>query len=57
MQFTINSCLVLTCFPILVVMYTGLLVAFYKVQNTEFCGVCRSLECVPYVSQFCNYQP
>eukprot|EP00048_Salpingoeca_helianthica_P013108 m.195554 g.195554 ORF g.195554 m.195554 type:complete len:783 (+) comp15459_c10_seq7:68-2416(+) len=48
-------CLVLLMLPILVVSFLAMLILFYNVQNTDFCGVfCEYMQCIPFTEAFCG---
>lgn len=40
--------LFLTCFPLLVILFTLSAVLFYNSADTQFCSWCNYLNCVPY---------
>ena len=38
---------------ILVILFTTVTVAFFMVKDSQFCGWCKYVDCVPYTANFC----
>eukprot|EP00050_Salpingoeca_kvevrii_P002881 m.207381 g.207381 ORF g.207381 m.207381 type:complete len:624 (+) comp10710_c0_seq1:4116-5987(+) len=42
--------LLLIAMPLLLIMFIMAFITFYEIQNTNFCGWCKYLNCIPYTS-------
>lgn len=38
---------------ILVILFTIAVIAFFMVKDSQFCGWCKYIDCVPYTANFC----